>query len=82
MSRPLASTTSVTLLATVVATITLVVTPAHGVRSLRPCAYEDGPGPCVWDAKHRGNGLGHSFILRRDGRIHYINHRRAHRISQ
>lgn len=81
MSRSLASATTTSLLATIVVTITLVATPAHGSRSFAPCVHEDGPGPCVWDAKHRGNGLGHSFIIRRDGRVDYIKHRRAHRIS-
>jgi hypothetical protein len=56
--------------------------PAHAARTFEPCRYEDGPGPCVWDARHRGNGTGDSFILRRDGDVRYITHRRAHRISR
>ena len=28
----------------------------------RPCGNEDGPAPCYWDASHRGNHQGTSFI--------------------
>jgi hypothetical protein len=50
------------------------------------CRYEDGPvtwrKPCVWDARHRGNGDGQSFVIRRhrDGgdTVEYVTHRRAH----
>jgi hypothetical protein len=45
-----------------------------------PCKYEDGPGRCVWDAKHMGNGEGHSVLIRRDGTVVPITHRRAHRL--
>lgn len=27
------------------------------------CVTEDDPGPCYWDAEHRGNGQGRSFIV-------------------
>lgn len=51
---------------------------------LPPAAHEDSCGPgvsrCVWDARHRGNGHGRSFIIRRDGDIRYVTHRRAHRL--
>lgn len=60
----------------------LAPAPAQAARTLEPCAYEDGPGPCVWDAQHRGNGIGRSFIMRRDGRVVYVTHRRAHRVSR
>jgi hypothetical protein len=33
---------------------------------LKPCPVEDDPGPCFWDAKHRGNGHGRSFIVIND----------------
>jgi hypothetical protein len=39
---------------------------------LAPCPEEDSPGPCYWDAEHRGNGLGTSFWVDADGRIHYL----------
>ena len=62
--------------------LTAAPADAGGGRSLKPCAYEDGPGPCVWDARHRGNGVGKSFVVRRDGRVVYVTHRRAHRLSR
>lgn len=39
---------------------------------------------CVWDAKHQGNGKGHSLILTRfrgDYIAKRITHRRAHRLQ-
>jgi hypothetical protein len=45
-----------------------------------PCENEDGPGRCVWDARHMGNGLGHSLVWRNDGTKIFISHRRAHRL--
>lgn len=46
----------------------------------RPCRWEDGSW-CTWDAKHRGNGRGHSFVARgRTQPVRYVTHRRAHRL--
>lgn len=45
-----------------------------------PCQYEDGPGRCVWDARHMGNGEGDSFVMHKDGSVNYVTHRRAHRL--
>jgi len=36
-----------------------------------PCAQEDSPGPCWWDAGHYGNGIGHSFYVTRSQRVVY-----------
>lgn len=39
---------------------------------------------CVWDARHQGNGRGHSLILteyRGEFIAHRISHRRAHRLQ-
>jgi hypothetical protein len=39
---------------------------------------------CVWDARHQGNGEGHSVILTRhdgDYLAQQISHRRAHRLQ-
>lgn len=82
-STPLALVTAI-LTATLTATLTaaLAPAPAHAARTFEPCRYEDGPGPCVWDARHRGNGEGRSLIVRRDGRIDHVTHRRAHRVSR
>lgn len=59
--------------------------PAAAVRTrhVDACATDEGPDgqgsrPCVWDARHMGNGLGRSFIVRRDGRLQYLGHSRAH----
>jgi len=38
----------------------------HVGPTLPPCVWEDGSGgplPCFWDAAHRGNGLGASYIV-------------------
>lgn len=37
-----------------------------------PCATEDSPGPCYWDAQHRGNKRGKSFRVTRDGKVEYL----------
>lgn len=53
---------------------------AHRIASGNGAARsEDAPG--VWDAKHRGNGVGRSFIATPDGRVFYIRHPYAHRLS-
>lgn len=43
------------------------------------CKYEDSRN-CVWDARHRGNGEGRSFI-NRNGKITFISHRAAHALT-
>jgi hypothetical protein len=45
-----------------------------------PCAME-GDNDCVWDAVHMGNGIGHSYIATKSGRVIYISHARAHRLA-
>lgn len=40
---------------------------------------------CVWDARHRGNGRGKSYILTRhrgDFLVKYVTHKRAHRLTK
>ena len=37
-----------------------------------PCAEEDSPGPCYWDAARRGNGQGTSFIVNNDQTVTYV----------
>ena len=37
-----------------------------------PCAEEDSPGPCYWDAASRGNGQGNSFIVNNDQSVTYV----------
>ena len=47
------------------------VTFRHVELPSRPCANEDGPAPCFWDAGARGDGRGNSFWLTRNGeRVH------------
>ena len=60
--------------------------PASGAshaRGLPAAVTEDscasGVARCVWDARHRGNGIGRSFILVR-GDVRYVTHQRAHRL--
>jgi len=36
-----------------------------------PCAEEDSPGPCFWDAGKRGNGEGLSFWVDAEQAVHY-----------
>lgn len=38
----------------------------------RPCASDDGPAPCFWDAGVRGDGHGRSFWLDRRTHVHYL----------
>lgn len=38
--------------------------------------------PCVWDARHQGNGIGKSFRTRQDGTVKFIKHHRAHRLQE
>lgn len=47
----------------------------------KPCRNEDGPGPCIWDGRHMGNGTGRSYkwFGETDDRVAvYITHYRAH----
>ena len=37
-----------------------------------PCAEEDSPGPCYWDAASQGNGQGTSFIVNNDQTVTYV----------
>jgi hypothetical protein len=37
-----------------------------------PCAYEDSPGPCYWDAGSFGNGVGRSFWVDTSQVVHYL----------
>lgn len=71
-------------------TVAAVLSGAHGApaeaapRALPACEYEDGSSQrvCVWDARHMGNGIGRSVIVRNGGtdRVTYriVSHRRAH----
>ena len=51
------------------------------------CKYEDGSGQkrCIWDARHMGNGEGHSLKIinggEDDARYIRISHRKAHRLA-
>jgi hypothetical protein len=54
---------------------------------IAPCEYEDGSSQymCVWDAKHQGNGRGHSALIIRGGHddqvVIRLPHRLAHQLS-
>lgn len=49
-----------------------------------PCWDEDGGGQraCIWDARHRGNGMGKSVLIRHGGTdravVRDLTHRQAH----
>lgn len=74
-----------------VAGLVAVASPAEAVArpvvAVAPCRFEDGSGQrvCVWDARHRGNGVGRSVLVIRSGRhleretVLRISHRDAHR---
>ena len=58
----------------------LAMCAAHGSETLAnqhvnppipACVGEDTPGPCFWDATHRGNGLGRSFVIDAEGSVSY-----------
>ena len=52
-----------------------VPAPAPATAALTPyvpCAEEDSPGPCYWDAARRGNGEGNSFIVNKDQTVTYV----------
>ncbi len=49
----------------------------------KTCPVSDAPAPltrCVWDAKHSGDGASNSYLVRRNGEIRLISHRKAHRL--
>jgi hypothetical protein len=59
---------------------------------MAPCKWDDGSGsgrrPCVWDARHMGNGIGRSFVAipvfpfrGTDPVVRYVSHRKAHRYA-
>lgn len=60
-----------------------------GFLSYPKCRNEDGSGQrelCIWDARHRGNGEGHSLInitivKGEDDLQHRISHAVAHRLT-
>lgn len=68
--------------------------PGHAATvQLKPCPTEDtglAHTRCVWDARHRTNGQGRSFIRRSDlwvakhgeaGSIRYVSHTKAHALT-
>jgi hypothetical protein len=65
-----------------VLTVALMAAPAQAHR-MAHCHSDDGSGPrpCVWDARHMGDGEGRSFVKRIGGRIDYVGHRRAHHLA-
>lgn len=53
--------------------------PALTVRTWEPCANDEAAGgPCVWDARHMGNGQGRSFKVTARDRVRYVSHATAH----
>lgn len=49
------------------------------VRAWQPCPNDEAAGgPCVWDARHMGNGHGRSFVVTARDRVRYVSHATAH----
>lgn len=46
----------------------------------QPCQYEDSNN-CVWNAKRQGIGGGTSYVATSKGRVIYIHHWQAYRLS-
>jgi hypothetical protein len=68
-------------LGTVGGLITLATDAAHGQPRDHyvACASDASPlRDCVWDARHRGNGMGQSFYAGTGGRIYPLPHHIAH----
>lgn len=76
--------------------VSIAAAAAMNQPSVAECKYDDGSVArsqvnakggwvCVWDAKHQGNGRGHSFIAKskrgEDPRIVRISHRAAHMLT-
>ena len=62
---------------------------AHGTHGhlYPPCVDDQGQphgnlgDACIWDARHQGNGFGHSFIFTERGRVIHIPHRAVHPLT-
>lgn len=52
--------------------LALLLVLSSASAEIPPCATEDSPGPCVWDAEHQGNGRGRSFLVTEDNRVIYL----------
>ena len=54
--------------------------PTPHPRPLGPCANDEAIAghPCVWDARHMGDGHGQSFVRLESGRTVHVSHRDAH----
>lgn len=62
---------------------TVIRPPVRRARpAMRPCASEDSPGPCYWNAATRGNGAGRSFVVTESGRVVYVTRARANELDR
>ncbi len=53
-------------------TVAYAKKPAKFPKGLKPCENEDGPGPCKWNARTMGNGVGNSFWIDSMACFHYL----------
>lgn len=46
------------------------------------CPTDEGDGnrDCVWDSRHFGNGLGHSFYVGTGGKVYVLPHHITHHL--
>lgn len=61
------------------ALVASVLTASPAAAYWKACKNDEPVGgPCVWDAKHMGNGTGQSFKVRSNGTVVNLTHRQAH----
>jgi len=53
--------------------VRVVTVPAELPSTVPPCAMEDSPGPCHWNARTMGDAPGgRSFVVDGSGAVHYL----------
>lgn len=70
------------MIATLAATLLMIPAGEASSTDWTACASDEGESSiaCVWDSKHMGNGLGHSFKINNKNVVTLISHRKAERL--